>query len=59
MKERLVGHAVWAGAKWLVRRRLGRSTWTQRAKYAAGVAVVLAVFAYVLTRSEGEEPEPS
>jgi hypothetical protein len=55
MTERWVRMLVWFGLKWLVRRRLQRSSWPERAKYVGGVAIVLAVFVYVLTRSEGDE----
>jgi hypothetical protein len=57
MTDRLVRRLVWLGIKWLVQRRMQRSSWPERAKYAGGVLVVVAVFAYVLSRSEGEEPE--
>jgi hypothetical protein len=57
MGYRVFGMVVWNGLKWVARRKARRSSGRSRVKYAAGVAIVLAVFAYVLTRSEGQEAE--
>jgi hypothetical protein len=56
----LLGMAVWNTLRWtvlklLLRRKLGDTTVLTRLKFGAGAAVVIAVFAFVLSRKEGEE----
>ena len=55
-----MGMAVWNTLRWtvlklLLRRKLGDTSVLTRLKFGAGAAVVIAVFAFVLSRKEGEE----
>jgi hypothetical protein len=54
MGYRLLGMAVWKTLRFLVRRELRGSSAGDRAKLAAGLTVVVAVFVFVLSRKEGD-----
>ena len=55
MGYRFLGMLVWNGGKWFARRKVGDSSASQRVGFAAGLAVVAAVFAFVLARKNGDE----
>jgi hypothetical protein len=55
MAYRLLGMVVWNGLKWVLRRRVRGTGVPDRAKLAGGLAVVVAVFLFVLSRKEGGE----
>jgi hypothetical protein len=55
MAYRLLGMVVWNGLKWVLRRRVRGTETADRAKLAGGLAVVVAVFLFVLSRKEGGE----
>jgi hypothetical protein len=55
MAYRLLGMVVWNGLKWVLRRRVRGSGVDDRAKLAGGLAVVVAVFLFVLSRKAGGE----
>jgi hypothetical protein len=55
MGYRLLGMAVWKALKWLTRRQLRDVSVPKPVLYAAGLAVVAAVAAFVLSRKEGPD----
>jgi len=55
MGYRLLGMVVWNGLKWVLRRRVRGTGVADRAKLAGGLAVVVAVFLFILSRKEGDE----
>jgi hypothetical protein len=55
MGYRLLGIAVWRAMRWLVRRQFGDVSVPKPVRYAAGLAVVAAIAAVVLSRKEGSE----
>jgi hypothetical protein len=55
MGYRILGIAIWKAIKFLVRRELRDATVPKSVRYAAGLAVVAAVAAVVLSRREGAE----
>ena len=55
MAYRLLGMVVWNGLKWVLRRRLRTTDTADRVKLAGGLAVVVAVFLFVLSRKAGDE----
>jgi hypothetical protein len=54
MGYRILGMAVWALLKWLLRRQFRDATDSRRLKLAAGLILVVIVFGFVLSRKEGE-----
>jgi hypothetical protein len=55
MGYRLLGMVVWNGLKWVLRRRVRGTSVDNRAKLAGGLAVVVAIFLFVLSRKGGDE----
>jgi hypothetical protein len=55
MGYRLLGIAVWRAMKWLLRQQVKDTSVPKPVRYAAGLAVVAAIAAVVLSRREGAE----
>jgi hypothetical protein len=55
MAYRLLGMVVWNGLKWVLGRKVRGTDTAGRAKLAGGLAVVVAVLLFVLSRKEGGE----
>jgi hypothetical protein len=55
MAYRLLGMVVWNGLKWVLRRKVRTTDTADRVKLAGGLAIVVAVFLFVLSRKDGDE----
>jgi hypothetical protein len=55
MGYRLLGIAVWKALKFLAKRWVRSTETADRVKLAGGLAFVVGVFVFVLSRKEGED----